>query len=427
MQNNISGNTIIVSRAVEEPLEATFELGEELKKQSNNLIKPVILGIVGCVITILLLIPNIYHIINQLIDIGWGNEVLSRLELVQLVISGLLVLFTISIIFSILLYLIQINKFYNHLFQRYEVVSELKYAHLDEKSNGAKKSKIGTKHKKIPGSGKHFKNPIFAMVDLVEESMHELPQVIRLLKICKYFITFILVFIEINILSGFIFNTGLFTFVSYWEWGINIILIVIFIPTIFLITISERLFSFLETRHEIIDSIRFGETISIPEGKNQIIRLTNYLMASDPYIIKSGGERTGWLLGKVSKKGRSGQRYEFDGYFAGENNLKALSQRLCIPLGKYAVFIKEFKSSITLPSIKKFREAVLDVCKSENAFPLRIIVLQNKISELDDEVYDYVLENPVWLKNCSSPVQIVAEDGDVYSFIPQISYGREIG
>jgi hypothetical protein len=307
------------------------------------------------------------------------------------------------------------------------VVSELKYARLDEKTKNNRKPKIKTKEEKISGSDKHFKNPIFAMVDLVEESMHELPQVIRLLKICKYFIAFVLVFLEINILSGFVFEIGLFAFIGNWEWVFNIILLIIFISAIFLIITSEKLFSFLEIRHEIIDSIRFGERISIPGGKNQIIRLTNYLIASDPYIIKSGVEKTGWASGKISKKGRSGQAYEFDAYFVGENNLKALSQRLCIPIGKFLIFIKEFKSPITLQSIKKYHEAVIDVCESENAFPLRIIALQSEISELDDKVYDYVLENPVMMKYCSSPVQIVAEDGDVYSFIPQISYGREIG
>jgi hypothetical protein len=413
MEKKSSGNTVLVSRSVEEPLEATFELGEELTKQSNNLIKPVVLGIIGCIVTILLMIPSIYHIIIQLIDVALGNTVLDRLDLIQLIISSLLILFIISIIFSILLYLIQINKFYKHLFQRYKVVSELKYARLDEKTKNNRKPKIKTKEEKISGSDKHFKNPIFAMVDLVEESMHELPQVIRLLKICKYFIAFVLVFLEINILSGFVFEIGLFAFIGNWEWVFNIILLIIFISAIFLIITSEKLFSFLEIRHEIIDSIRFGERIS--------------LIASDPYIIKSGVEKTGWASGKISKKGRSGQAYEFDAYFVGENNLKALSQRLCIPIGKFLIFIKEFKSPITLQSIKKYHEAVIDVCESENAFPLRIIALQSEISELDDKVYDYVLENPVMMKYCSSPVQIVAEDGDVYSFIPQISYGREIG
>jgi hypothetical protein len=112
MEKKSSGNTVLVSRSVEEPLEATFELGEELTKQSNNLIKPVVLGIIGCIVTILLMIPSIYHIIIQLIDVALGNTVLDRLDLIQLIISSLLILFIISIIFSILLYLIQINKFY---------------------------------------------------------------------------------------------------------------------------------------------------------------------------------------------------------------------------------------------------------------------------------------------------------------------------
>ena len=51
------------------------------------------------------------------------------------------------------------------------------------------------------------------------------------------------------------------------------------------------------------------------------------------------------------------------------------------------------------------------------------MALQRDIDDLDDDVYDYALDNSIEFKNCLSHIQIAAEDGDLYSFIPQISYG----
>jgi hypothetical protein len=55
---------------------------------------------------------------------------------------------------------------------------------------------------------------------------------------------------------------------------------------------------------------------------------------------------------------------------------------------------------------------------------LRIIALQWKVGELKDDVYEFVLENPIEWKRMLTHIQIVAEDGEIYSFIPMLSYGR---
>ena len=49
------------------------------------------------------------------------------------------------------------------------------------------------------------------------------------------------------------------------------------------------------------------------------------------------------------------------------------------------------------------------------------------MKELPDDVYEYALENPILWKNTLTHIQIVAEDGEVYSFIPMIAYGEDTG
>jgi hypothetical protein len=98
-----------------------------------------------------------------------------------------------------------------------------------------------------------------------------------------------------------------------------------------------------------------------------------------------------------------------------------------MPMGRFAVFIRVYKDDITLDSLSELREAVLDVCEKDDAFPLRVIVLQMEVKELHDDVYEYVLENPILWKNTLTHIQIVAEDGEIYSFIPMIAYGEDTG
>jgi hypothetical protein len=425
MTTNKAGSKFSVSRAVEEPLDATFELGDELEKQASKLTQTVIICAIACIFSILIFVQNSYEILRIIIDNSLGNTSIDYSEFIELLVSGLMLIFLLAMIITILVYIIQIYKFNSHLLQRYELVAELRTAEPDQLKKGKKTGIKEAGMKTEPGPALKTKpgNPIHATLDLVEEAMHEIPQLVRLLKISKYFIIIIFVFIELNLITELIFDYSLFYIINQWELILNVGLWFFIIYSVYLLNISEKLFLFIQTRHEIIDTIRFGEPVKVPKGKNTLTRLINHLSRSDPYISRSGIATKGWEIGKIVKNGQSGQVQAFNAYFSAENNLKNLSSRICVPPGRFAVFIKEFRSPITFRSIKKYHQAVLDVCKQDDTFPLRIIVLQRDIDDLDDDVYDYVLDNPIKFKGCSSHLQIVAEDGKYYSFIPQISYG----
>ncbi|UCF09049.1 MAG: hypothetical protein JSW28_05030, partial [Thermoplasmata archaeon] len=67
MKSEASGSTYIISRAVEEPLEATFELGENIKDISSKASRPVILGLLGLALFVLFLVPSVYDSAYELL------------------------------------------------------------------------------------------------------------------------------------------------------------------------------------------------------------------------------------------------------------------------------------------------------------------------------------------------------------------------
>ena len=81
-----------VSRAVEEPLEATFELGEDIKHISGSLERLVTLGILGLVVFILLLVPSFYQMFYMIFKGLLGDLGLSTKELLLSIVSGLILL-----------------------------------------------------------------------------------------------------------------------------------------------------------------------------------------------------------------------------------------------------------------------------------------------------------------------------------------------
>jgi len=428
MKSDNSGRGFMVSRAVEEPLEATFELGENIKKVSGKLTRPVNFGIIGTIILLLILLPSIAKLGILTIDGFLGNLDLSKSELIILSVLSLMTILLLAITITTLAYFIQIKNFNTHLIQRYSFVAELKTARLIDADKLKDRKKIKTAvsdFKKEDEKQKLTRNPIFAMLDLVEESMHELPQLIRLLRICKYFIILVFGYLIITIISKLIFNQNLLVSVTYWEYILTGIALVILIPALLLLAESESLFIYLQARHDIIDSVRFDKDIHVPSGRDKITRMLSYLLHNDPFIkpLKIDNIKS---LQNITKKGSSGKEHTYDLYFSLNNELPGLSSRLGIPKGKLSVFIKAFKKPITLKSIQTLRDAVVDICNNEDSFPIRVIAFQWQVEVLEDEVYEYVLENPIIIKNSMAHIQVVAEDDDIYSFIPLISYGIRV-
>ena len=168
MKSKGSGHEFFLSRAVEEPLEATFELGENIRDISKKAKRPVALGILGLALFITFLSPGLYTGFQGLFE-GFQSGVLFLDPLARVVIY----VFVLAICATTLVYLYQVHRFNTYLLARYSAVSELAGAQPDKNGVGAKR-RGGT-----PDVKKPLANPIFAMMDMMEESMHELPQVLK--------------------------------------------------------------------------------------------------------------------------------------------------------------------------------------------------------------------------------------------------------
>jgi len=414
MRSEGSGYRFFLSRAVEEPMEATFELGENIKAISGRARLPIGLGILGLVLLIGFLLSGLYNGFQGLLD-GVQSGVVFPEYLTRIVIYG----FVIAICATTLIYFYQFYGFNEYLLARYSVVSEIAGAQ-PEKKKVAEERKKGASDARKP-----LANPIFAMMDMVEESMHELPQVLKLIRFCVYFVVIIAIFTLLALVASFTDAGSLVFDLGLLELLLGVLALVILILALLYLLDSERNFRYLEIRHSIIDSIRFREDIQIPKGKDPLSRLIAYLGEKDPYIKSSALDQKGAFKRDAKLTGSSGAQHSFDAYFTGTNVLTAHSVCLGMPMGNFAVFIKVFKDDISRHDIVGLREAALDVCRKLGAYPLRIIALQWEIRELKDDVYEFVLDNPIQTKNILTHIEIISEDGDVYSFIPMISYGEK--
>lgn len=415
MKTKGAGSKFLQSRAVEEPLEASVELGEHIKIIAQKALLPLNLGILAFILMILLLIPSIYDILIYIWNGFLGDADFTSELLQNALISGIIIIFLFAIIITAFLYMTQIANFISRNLLKCCKISEITEAKLaDDKK--VKKGNI---------RGKPLKNPIFAVMDLEEESLHVLPQIVRMLRYCVFFIGIAIVILVLTIVLKLGFDYNLLFSFDLIRTGVGILVVVKLSIMLKLLMEAESNFRYIHTRHNIIDSVRFEKDIMVPKGEDPKDRLINYLKNSDPYIRSSHIGDGNNFSPRIKLKGASGKEHEFDSYFSGTNILKDKSVALGMPMGKFGVFIRIFKEDITLTAIKALRDSAVDVGKSQNMFPLRIIALQWSIKDLPDDVYEYVLENPILTKNTLTNLEIIAEDGEIYSFIPMISYGEK--
>jgi hypothetical protein len=415
MESKGAGSRFLQSRAVEEPLEASVELGEQIKIIATKALLPLNLGLLAFILMILLTIPSIYDILLYVWQGLRGDSDFTTKLLGNVLVSLAIIIFLYGILVTAFLYMTQITNFISRNLLKCCKISDLTNVKIAEEK-GVRKGSI---------KGKHLKNPIFAVMDLEEESMHVLPQIVKMLRFCVFFIAIAIVILILTIVLYLGFDYNLMYSFDLIRLGVGVLVVIKSFIVLKLLMDVETNFRYIHTRHNIIDSVRFEKSISVPKGEDPIHRLIVYLEKSDPYIRSSHLAEKSDFSQNVKLKGSSGKDHQFDGYFEGMNILKDKSVALGMPMGKFGVFIKVFKEEIALPKIKALKDSAMDVCRYQGMYPLRIIALQWSLSDIPDDVYDYVLENPILTKNMLTHIEIIGEDGEIYSFIPMISYGEK--
>jgi hypothetical protein len=413
MEKSNLGRKFILSRAVEDPIDATFQLGEDVKEQAPKLRSTAHLSIISIVMFIGILIPSMLVLFYNIFNYFAGRASISDNFGTAILIQLILVFILFSLTLTVLIFLIQIRRFYDRLFQRYRSVSGLQNADVSDAKRPD--SSLGR------DNGKYRTNPILAMLDLAEDATHQLHKVIHLLAICRNLVANIVIFIGFLFVNVYL-NREIFIIYSDLE------LIFLIIPVILLLLVSIKLessrnfVSYFHLRHEIIDNVRFGKISRVPEGRDPLVRFIKFLKSSDPYIKNAAGDRSDDFKFDVKLNDKSGKTHQFDAYFEGVHTRKKELAEHGIPSGKFAVFIKVFKNPITKKEVTELRASVNDICDFNGTVPLRTILLQWEIGDLDDDVYEYVLENPIIMQNSMFHLQLIAEDEDNYSFVPIVAY-----
>jgi len=416
MIDSTLGRKYILSRAVEDPIDATFELGEDVTEQTPKLKATVNLSIATIIIFLGVLVPAAVVMVFDILAYFAGRVEITENFGTAILSQMVLILILFSMTLTVLLFLAQIRRFYDRLFERYRSVSGLKNTDVRNTKKPAAPA--------VGEAGKYRTNPILAMLDLAEDAVHQLHKVIHLLTVCRNLIAVIIFFNGLLILNIF-FNRDIFIILTEFELVILVVPEFLLLFILFKLESSRNFVSYFHLRHEIIDGVRFGKPNRVPEGADPLARLIKFLKDSDPFIKKAASEQKDDFKFDVKLSGKNGELHNFDAYFEGTHAKQKGPAEQGIPSGKFAVFIKVFKHPVSKKDISGLRTAVNDICEFSGTVPLRTILLQWEIGELDDEAYEFVLENPIIIKNNMFHLQLAAEDDDTYSFVPIIAYERE--
>ena len=404
-----------VSRSVEEPIEASFELGEEFKALSTGLRRPLILALAGLLILALYLIPGTIDLANTVRDVMANETELTTHMMTRIVSATVATVIVGAIVTAAALFLFQVRTFNNHLLSRYELVEGMK--------NGGLAPKKGRTRSGMPGM--HRKNPIYAMMDLVEAQMSVLPNVRKTLHMGIMLLGGLVGYLCLGGAAHLIFDESITFTAGYVELVLGTISLVLFVLALLPLMDTERALGRLWVRHGVIEGIRFGGNLNVPPGKDPLQRLIAYLTGTDPYVHFAMTRQKKRFEKNVRFRGVSGRPHRFDAYLEGETDLPALNLDLGIPPGRFGVFIRIYSDGPSRQEITELQTQIEDICQAREIYPIRTVALQNKIADLDEEVYDYLVEEgDISFRGGLSPVQVAAEDGPIYSFIPMVSYGR---
>jgi ABC-type multidrug transport system fused ATPase/permease subunit len=411
------GRPYLLSRAVEDPIDATFELSEKLQDKSTKLNSAIKIGIFATIVLTAVLLPSLFVFLYNIFYSFLGRIDISPDKFTQILVMGFFLIILISISATALLFQVQVKRFYKHIFQRYQTLSNLKITDVKGEFPKQKKDEV---------AGKHRANPILATLDLVEEAAHRLSKITHLIEVIRNLFAFIIIFMILNLIIYLINDIGLLLIFNVWQAIAYVVIIIIFIPSFFLIDESKSFLKCIQYRHEIIDEIKFEKIINVPSGKDPLKRLIAYLESRDPFIKSAVLEQNEKFQFDVVKKDKQGVSHKFDAYLKGVKSDTISGVGMEVPTGRFSVFITVYKKPLRVSDLENLQKRIIDICDGDNSIPLRVIILQWQLRDLDDEVYDYALENPIVIKDAQFHLQIVSEDGDAYSFIPNMAYEKEV-
>jgi len=263
-------------------------------------------------------------------------------------------------------------------------------------------------------------NPITAIFDLAEDVNREAPKIRKLVTYSTFFIG-IWLFIDFILIIAFIGENFI----------ISLFLIVLFVLGVLSLSLIRRLndfFRYYSRRHRVIMSVRNEDpVVLVPEGKDAVHRLINFLVSRNP------GLRESYSLSSASKsqilRGKSGTFYQFDGYISSSSG--PFWRVLSIGYPGYQIFIKLFESPPTPEDLMAMKAGVEDISMANRIPPSRVIALwqRSEGEEISEGAYETLVTEVTRFRKgsrafaCSLEL-IVENDDGTYEFVPYVGGPR---
>lgn len=393
-------------RTVIGPLEALFELGDELGLIAGHFRKAIRLP--GLLIFFLIIgtIPVTYEVFNFLYDYAIGAATSPTQGWPWLVAAFPSLILVLALAVTSLLFIFQIFRLTRVFGARHDIINKMEGS--GDLPEGFKASESKKSPKKESSEEKH---PL-GFSGLVEEAAGQLPHLGNLLRLVRMMLALFLIFTILDILA-YLASTSHLLFLGVGD--------IIYIPLI-LIT-SGLLFAAvwgigcpiaelkrLGSRHGLIRAVLGPFPLEVPEGLNAASRLETYLTAVDPFVARNKDK-------VVHNKAGFDILLEAD-----------LLERLStfLPAKKYGIYVKLYSQVPSRKQLESLLKAAAKRAKVSETTPLRICALVD-LQDLDapdipDDLTEFLYDAGIKNTHFMAPLQLVVEDGRIYSFTPIVAY-----
>ena len=377
-----------LSRTVVGPLEALFELGDELGAIASHFRKGIRLPTLLILFLVVGTIPVIYDVFNFLYDYSIGAAASPSQGWSWLLAALPSLILVMALAVTSLLFIVQIFRLTRSFGARHTIINRME-------ESGDIPEGFTSSAKKDASKEKH---PL-GFSGLVEEAVGQLPHLGNLLQLVRMMLVLFLIFTILDIFA-FLATTFHLFFLGVTD--------LLYIPLI-LIT-GGLLFAAvvgigcpiaelkrLECRHMLVRAVLGPFPLEIPEGPTALLRLETYLASVDPLVssnvdgIKRGKESFDFLL---------------------EAEISApLSPFL--PSGKYGIYVKRYG---LVPSQKQLKSLLVAASKhaaASGAIPLRVCALvdlqdvEAPPPDIPEELVEFIYDAGISNSNFTAPLQLI--------------------
>src|SRR5881396_2216184 len=209
---------------------------------------------------------------------------------------------------------------------------------------------------------------------------------------------------------------------------VGVVLVALFVLGFIILELMRDLRSFFDyfaLRHRVIQRVRQADpVVYVPEGKDAVQRILAYLASLSP-DVRGVMAIPGAVAIPALLTGKSGLTYSFDAYVRQPGSFLWRTVSLGSP--GFAVFVKAFERSPTLPDLQSLRAAVEDASLASRIPPARILILwrAKKDESVSADVYEFLTKEAARVRLrgsafvCSLELAIERDDG-TYDFIPLV-------